>query len=376
MAQTPTPFRNLLSRRGPGSLLSALRDASTLDLQILGRTLLHAAAVGLGAGLIGAAFFAALQLLEWLLLEKLGGYVSVHAAGDTFLNLHHDPGAFRPWVVILLPALGGLVCGLLTRFAPETAGGGGDAMIEAFHQQGGKVRKRVLWVKPLASIATLGTGGSGGREGPTMQIGAALGSWVADLLRVPERERRVLMVAGVGAGLSAVFRTPLGAALLAVEVLYRDDFESEALIPSVLASVISYAVVTSLYGESTLFGTAAHYPFHPGHLLLYGIMAVFVALIASTFVTLLRVVQRLTAGLGLPAWVRPALGGLALGLLYWPVTVGLGSVASFPREGLGILGSGYGLVQTALTPLATMPQGWAFARMLMAVCILKLVAAS
>jgi len=86
-----------------------------------------------------------------------------------------------------------------------------------------------------------------------MQIGAALGSRVGWILRVSPSERRILMVAGVAAGISAVFRTPLGAALLAVEVLYRDDFESEALIPAVLASVVAYSVVISIFGESTLF---------------------------------------------------------------------------------------------------------------------------
>jgi CIC family chloride channel protein len=94
-------------------------------------------------------------------------------------------------------------------------------MIEAFHHKGGDIRPRVIWVKALASIATLGTGGAGGREGPTMQIGGALGALVARVLRVNARERRILLVAGVAAGISAVFRTPLGAALLAVEVLYR-----------------------------------------------------------------------------------------------------------------------------------------------------------
>ena len=79
------------------------------------------------------------------------------------------------------------------------------------------MRRRVIWIKALASIFTLGSGGSGGREGPTMQIGGALGSTVAKVLRLSERERRILMLAGVAAGMAAVFRTPLGAALLAAE---------------------------------------------------------------------------------------------------------------------------------------------------------------
>ena len=97
-----------------------------------------------------------------------------------------------------------------------------------------------------------------------MQIGGALGSTGRPAAaRRRARERRILMVAGVAAGIAAVFRTPLGAALLAVEVLYRDDFESDALIPAVLASVIAYSVVISIFGESTLFAHAPRFPFVP-----------------------------------------------------------------------------------------------------------------
>src|SRR5581483_3866774 len=154
----------------------------------------------------------------------------------------------NPFIVVILPAAGALLAGVLCQLAPEARGGGGDAMIHAFHHQGGVVRRRVIWVKAIASILTLGSGGSGGREGPTMQIGGALGSTVGAGFGVTARERRILMLAGVAAGMAAVFRTPLGPALLATEVLYRDDFEAEALVPAILASVISYSVVFSIFG--------------------------------------------------------------------------------------------------------------------------------
>src|SRR5204862_7790238 len=131
--------------------------------------------------------------------------------------------------------------------------------------------------KALASLFTLGTGGAGGREGPTMQIGGALGSVVARILRVSTRERRILLIAGVAAGIAAVFRTPLGAALLAVEVLYRDGYESDALVPSILASVVAYSVVISIFGETTLLGHAPRFAFVPWHLPFYGLLALLVA---------------------------------------------------------------------------------------------------
>src|SRR5262249_32658840 len=144
-----------------------------------------------------------------------------------------------------------LLAGVISHFvAPETRGGGGDAFIAAFHLHKGSIRKRVAPVKFIASVLTLGSGGSGGREGPTMQIGAAVGSLVARALKLTVRERRLLLVAGTAGGMAAIFRTPLGAALLAVEALYRDDFEADALIPAILASVTSYSIFVTVFPET------------------------------------------------------------------------------------------------------------------------------
>jgi chloride channel protein, CIC family len=111
----------------------------------------------------------------------------------------------------LLGIVGGLIAGLVARWAPEVAGGGGDAMIDSFHDHGGSVRRRVILAKPLASIATLGFGGAGGREGPTMQFGAAIGAWTGSVMPTSARERRILMIAGVAAGIAAVFPERAGA---------------------------------------------------------------------------------------------------------------------------------------------------------------------
>src|SRR5450432_1797223 len=265
-------------------LTTLLKEATPVDLRIVGRTLLHALLVGVVAGLMGAAFFALLEIVQRFVLEYVAGYRILRASGETFMTELDAARPFRWWLLLFLPAVGALASGLISQLAPETRGGGGDAMIDAFHQKGGVIRRRVAGIKALASLFTLGTGGAGGREGPTMQIGGALGSWVGRVLKVSTSERRILMVAGVAAGIAAVFRTPLGAALLAVEVLYRDDFESDALIPAVLASVVAYSVVISIYGESTLFAQPSRFPFVPGHLWLYGIMAIVVAVLAGLFV--------------------------------------------------------------------------------------------
>jgi CIC family chloride channel protein len=357
-------------------LTTLLKEATPVDLRIVGRTLLHAALVGLVAGLMGAAFFAALEIVQRGLLEHLVGYRVLRASGETFMGELDNGRPFRWWILLFLPAAGALVSGLLSQLAPETRGGGGDAMIEAFHRHGGVIRRRVAGVKLLASLFTLGTGGAGGREGPTMQIGGALGSWVGRVLKVSVAERRILMVAGVAAGIAAVFRTPLGAALLAVEVLYRDDFESDALIPAVLASVTAYSVVISIFGESTLFAHPGRFPFVIKHLWLYGVLAILVTMLASLFMRTLGTVQRISAALNLPPWVKPALGGAALGAFCVPIILFVGSRLAQPGQGVGLLGGGYGAVQVAITGASWLPAGWTGAALLLFLCLAKIVASS
>jgi CIC family chloride channel protein len=346
-----------------------------IEFQILGRVLLHAALVGAAAGLLGSLFFAGVEAVQRFCLEGWTGYLPLRAGGERILGEMPTPPPFHPWLLLLIPAGGALVAGALSFYlAPETRGGGSDAIIEAFHEHRGVVRKRVAWVKLLVSALTLGSGGSGGREGPTMQMGGAIGSLVGQLLKVTDRERRILLVAGTAAGMAAVFRTPLGAALLAVEILHRDDFETDALVPSVLASVVAYSVFIAFFGESTLFAHAAGYPFHPEHLPLYALLAVAVSVLAGVFLSTLRWVQATTTNLRVPAWCKPGLGGLALGLFAVPIILVIGPHLGQPGQGLGILGGGYGAAQLAITGAQWFPLGWRGAELLALLATVKIVA--
>jgi CIC family chloride channel protein len=367
--------RDFAWRKKTDAVRAMLVQSSPVDLTSIGRTLLHAAFVGAAAGLVGAAFFAGLELLQTALLENLGGYHLLRASGENFVA-STGGHTFRPWLLVLLPAAGALASGLISALAPETRGGGGDAMIDAFHQHGGFIRARVIWVKALASLATLGSGGSGGREGPTMLIGGAIGSWVGRVLPISARERRILMIAGVAAGIAAVFRTPLGAALLAVEVLYRDDFESDALIPAVLASVVAYSVVISIYGESTLFAQPSRFPFVPRHLGFYAAMALAVSMVAALFVRTLEAVQTVSTHLPIPAWVKPAVGGLGLGIFAVPLVLLVSWSVHLPGQGLGLLGGGYGAVQVAISGASWLPVGWSGVALLSGLCFAKIFASS
>jgi CIC family chloride channel protein len=345
-----------------------------LELRIVGRVLLHAAVVGLLAGAVGAAFFAALELGQRLLLEGFAGYTLVRARGEAIVA-PREPDAFRPWILALLPALGGLVSGLVTALAPETRGGGGDAAIEAYHH-GGIVRSRVIPVKFAAALAALSTGGSGGREGPTMQIGAAIGALAARLLPTSRRERRVLLVAGIAAGMAAVFRTPLGAALLATEMMYRDDFDADALVPSILASVIAYSLVIALFGETTLFHVSTRFPFLPRLLPLYAGLALATSLAAYIFVRLIRAVQRASARFPGPLWLRPAVGALLAGVLGTAIAIAIGAWRGPDARAFGVLGGGYGVVQLAMDGAPFLPAGASLAALLVGLALAKAVASA
>jgi CIC family chloride channel protein len=349
-------------------------DEPPLELQLVGRIVLQAIVVGLTVGAAGVLLLLGLDFVEKLLLNDVGNYPHLHAAGE---GLHTvDGDSPRLWILPFIPTAGALLAGWVSRWAPEIRGGGGDAMIESFHHRHGRIRRRVMLLKSIASIATLGFGGAGGREGPTMQIGGAVGTWVAGLLPTTERERRVLMIAGVAAGLSAVFRTPLGAALLAIEVLYRDDFESEALIPAVLASVVAYSLSATFLSTKPMFGTLPHFAFEWEHLPIYAVAAVLVAAAAAAFVGLLRAVHAASKRLPGPEWARPAFGGLALGVLALGAYLVVPRWLGVPPEHVAVLGGGYGASQIAITGDAALGAGATAAGVLIVCALLRGLATS
>lgn len=187
------------------------------------------------------------------------------------------------WMILWIPALGGLLSGLLVfRFAPEAEGHGTDAMIESFHRKKGIVRKRVPIVKTIASAITIGSGGSAGKEGPIAQIGSGFASFLASVLKMDEHDRRIMLLAGAAGGLGAIFKAPLGSALFATEVLYRrPEFEFEAIIPCIISSIVGYTVFTFYYGWDTLFHIPMFTFTHPSELFFYGVFGVFCAAVGN-----------------------------------------------------------------------------------------------
>lgn len=341
------------------------RAAGELELGHLWRWIILAGVTGAVAGLVAAGFYFGLERLESLLLGRLAGF-HPPSAGASSADAVASTGASRLWLLALLPALGGLGAGLLTHFfAPEAAGHGTDAMIDAYHNHGGRVRPHVPLVKAAASLFTISFGGSAGREGPISQIAGGFGSYLAQLLRLSDRERRLLLLAGAAGGIGAIFRIPLGAAIFCVEVLYRDEIEGEGFFPCVISSVTAYSVFTSFFGTAHLFQTApGGYAFHPGQLPFYGVMAVGCAALGLLWISIFyRTQRRIFAPMKLPGWAKPVLGGLLLG--------GLG--LALPE----VLGGGYGWVQEALLPTRDLlPHAWRGAGLLFGIALAKMVATS
>ena len=292
-------------------------------------------------GAVGALIFAHLvQFADEIFLVKLIGYQMPMPGGEAGENHVFDLAAAlhptRRWLLFIVPAIGGLISGwLVFTFAPEAEGHGTDAVIKAFHHDRGIIGPRVPLVKALASAVTLGTGGSAGREGPIAQIGAALASLFAQRLGLSPRERRILLVAGIAAGVGAIFRSPLGGAFFAVEVLYRQDMETEALMPSVVAGITGYSVFSTFEGTGTVFSTPNFLFVSPLELFPLIAFALLCAAVGILYVDVFYgTKRRIFDRMKIPPHVKPAIGGLLVGCIAF----------FFPA----ILGSSYGWLQQAM----------------------------
>lgn len=325
-------------------------------LENIARWLVFGLLVGIVAGLASSAFYYLLQMARHYTFHVLAGYNTPSPAGEQLFEAAPDL-LFRPLVFFLLPVLGGLISGwIVYRFAPEAEGHGTDAMIDAFHNQKGNIRARVPLVKGLASIVTLASGGSAGREGPIAQIGAGLGSAVGRLLKLNDKERRILLLAGCGGGLAAIFRAPLGGALTAIEILYREDMETEALIPTVVSSIVAYIIFTHFFGNSPIFFFPEYTFADPRELIFYILLGLISIPAGILFIKVFYgVKERIFEPLKVPRYIKPALGGIVVGL------IGL----IFPQ----VYGDGWGWIQLAI--LGKLSIG-----LMLAIALVKIVATS
>ncbi len=281
-----------------------------------GRMLLLSLLVGVVSGLGAIVFNLLLDGAKEIFLVQLAGYQPPglpREGGDLIENL----APWGRWLVPAVTALGGLLAGwLVFAFAPEAEGHGTDAVLKAYHHAGGRIRTRVPIIKTLASAITIGSGGSGGREGPIAQIGAGFGSVIASLLRLSDGERRMLVMSGAAGGIGAIFHAPLGGALFVTEVLYRKlDYETDVLVPAIISAVTAYSIVGYFYGFGSLFITPSDYFSHPQILPLYALLSLISAAGAWLFIKMFYGVSEWFSGWKCAQIIKPAVGGLAVGLL-------------------------------------------------------------
>jgi CIC family chloride channel protein len=292
-----------------------------------------------GLGIIGAL---AARLFTWMLrwsstifLQWVAGYQPPGLPNEGGL-LRETIGPHGLWLIPLSTTLGGLLSGFLVyTFAPEAEGHGTDAAVAAFHRTAGYIRARVAPIKMVASAITIGSGGSAGREGPIALITAGVGSLYATLLKRSDQERSTLLLAGMAAGLSAIFRTPIGTAVFAIEVLYGGmEFETGALLYTIVASGVAYTVNGIFVGFKPLFRVDVvaqpQLPQYGWYLAMGAFAGVVATILPLAFYRMRDAFRKLP----IPAWTKPGLGGLGVGLL----------ALKLPE----VLGGGYGWIQLAM----------------------------
>jgi CIC family chloride channel protein len=299
----------------PRFVTGLIQLANRIDFYNFGRWLILALVIGVVAGLGAALLTWGVDGVAELLHHRVVGF-QAPGHGETGSGSWQPPD--RPWLLLLvLPGAGLLVGWIVTRFAPEAEGHGTDAVINAYHRKGALLRPRIIPVKLIASALTIGSGGSAGREGPVAHISAGFASYLSQLLRLPTLDRRILVICGMAAGIGGMFRAPLGAALFAIEVLYSEnDYESEALIPAIMSSIVAYVVNASLTGWHPIFQTDIEQFTSPRELLAYLILGIVLVVVGIIYVKVFYGMRdQVFARIPVPTMVKPAIGGLLVALL-------------------------------------------------------------
>ncbi len=339
----------------------SLHHAKSLDFfgfSYLQKWIVIGTLIGVVAGFGSVAFFLMLQVSTLFFLGFGAGYV--HPNFEV-ISTSYTAVAERPWMIPLITGGGGLIVGLLTsRFAPESAGHGTEAVIDAFHNKKGTIRSRIPLLKTITASITIGTGGSGGREGPAAQIGAGFGSILGRLLKLRTDDQRIAVAAGLGAGVGSMFKAPLGAAILSTEIFYRRDFEVKALLPALIASVTGFLIFGSIFGWSPIFEVSESAPDvnQPVHFILYAILGVCCAGIGRMYVFIFYKIQHIFQQWSIPKFVKPAIGGVLVGI-----------IGMFLPQ---ILGGGYGWLQVGVFDDVRLFPIW----ILLAILFLKILATS
>lgn len=346
---------------------------SVLDLMSSGKWFVLSFLIGIVAGLGAITFQLASQAVLYFSLFLFAGYAPHEPAGEhVFFN--HPERTLSPWRIVLVMAAGGLVSGIIVyTFAPEAEGHGTDAAIESFHQKRGFIRARIPIIKMITSAITIGTGGSGGREGPIAQIGAGFGSFLATKLKLSARDRRIMLAAGMGAGVGSIFRAPLAGALFAAEILYRDaDLESDVIVPAAISSIVGYSVFSVFLPTDKrfmpLFGSRLEYSFEsPAELIPLTILSFILVAVGVVYIKVFYGTHHQFQKLPIVPHLRPMIGAFTAGIL----GIGLYYLSGNNERSLAVLSTGYGMLQAALENSQEVGVG-----LLLTIALMKIVTTS
>lgn len=272
-------------------------------------------------------------------------------------------GGGNRWILLGLPAVGALLGYLLIkRFDSLEHARGTDSAILAYHRRHGYVPPAVLPVKSVASVLTVASGGSAGYEGPVTLLGASCGSVVASWFGLSQRARRILMTAGISAGIAALFQAPLAGAIFGFEVLYSSsDIEYDCILPCFVASTVAYTIYAYFFGWGALFPMAEGIAYSNGlRLLPYFILAFVITFAVRFYISFFNASDAFfSTVLNLPGWIKVVIGGLLTGLIGFAI----------PE----VLGTSYPVIQKVLSSDSL---GWSFGLMLLAIFFAKVLATS
>ena len=292
--------------------------------------------VGLLSGCTVILFYVSIQIISSFFLGYVIGYVPP-PMGNVSASSNYSLFVERVWMIPLVMSGAGMVIGLITtKFAPETRSDGIDNVIEVFHSDKGLIRRRVAIIKPIISSLSIGTGGSGGPEGPMAQIASAFGSIVGKLFRLDDEETRIAIVSGMGAGIGSMIRVPFGGALFAIELLYGRDFMIKSLFPVLVASLTSYAVSGIYLGWSPILtipqGMITKFTIES--IAAYATLAAIVGISSIFYTRIIGVIRAYFEKIRIPSFLKPVIGCAMVGIF----------AIGFPE----ILGTGYGLLQIVI----------------------------
>lgn len=302
MQANPNARKSRLSRLARHQLLRRYlplvhEDLAHVYARNLRKWLVLAPIVGVLTGLAITAI--AVLLLREMWPAVLGYYLA-----------HH-------WAIVPGLLLGSIATGVIMQFlTPDPNEHSTEEIIRSYHEHEGKIDVRFFLPKIAAAITTVGFGGSAALEGPSIYGGGAIGSWLWTKLRrfrLTERERRILLICGAAAGMSAVFRAPLTGIVFALEMPYRDDLAHEALVPSLIASVVSFVTLSSFLGSKPLFHFSTATTYHRSDIYWSALLGLLIGLIAMVFVITFRRARRFCVQSTLPHWLKLAIGGLLTG---------------------------------------------------------------